>query len=350
MGLKIALIQSFLPSRSQGGVGHFTHQFANCLAGRGHVVTVFTLDPAPEDAAYTVRRPAPTDPLCRGKLGRLFGFALWIARQDFSPYAIVHAQGDNHFLRTRRPVIRTIHGSALAEAWHARRLRTKAMYLMLYPLELIGVARANRAVGVSRNTLRHFPWVTLAFGQGVSAEFHPGGTKSPYPSILFVGHRLHDRKRAYLLLDAFQREIRPAIPEAELWLVCDETVVAPGVRCRSNLPLAELAELYRHAWVFCLPSSYEGFGRPYLEAMASGTPVAATPNPGANEILQNGRFGVLAPPHLLGQAMVDLLTDPYQRHDIARRSQAEADKYRWEAVVDCYEQIYLKVAEERNSW
>ncbi len=38
--MKIAMIQSFLPSRSQGGVGHFVHQLCEQLARRGHDVTV----------------------------------------------------------------------------------------------------------------------------------------------------------------------------------------------------------------------------------------------------------------------------------------------------------------------
>ena len=40
---------------------------------------------------------------------------------------------------------------------------------------------------------------------------------------------------------------------------------------------AELVDLYRSSWLFCLPSSYEGFGIPYAEAMANGCPVVATP-------------------------------------------------------------------------
>lgn len=339
--MKIALIQSFLPSRSQGGVGHFTHQFANRLAARGHGVWVYSLDPAPDGARYTVVSPAPGVPYLSGKLGRTYGFALWLAAHRFTHVDVVHALGDNHGLRTRRPVVRTLSGAAAAEAWHAARITTKAFFASIYPLELVGAARATRAVGISRATLTHFPFVKAVIPQGVDTDvFRPGEDRSGAPSILFVGHRLHDRKRADLLLRAFGATVRPALPEAELWLVCDDAVEAPGVRCHANLPLDALAALYRRAWVFCLPSSYEGFGRPYIEAMASGTPVVATPNVGATEVLDHGRFGVLAAPDRLGQALLDLLRDAPRREALAQAGLARAQSFRWAVIVEQYEALY----------
>ncbi|MFH2019690.1 MAG: glycosyltransferase family 1 protein, partial [bacterium] len=51
------------------------------------------------------------------------------------------------------------------------------------------------------------------------------------------------------------------------------------------------ATLYRHADVFVLPSLYEGFGVPVLEAMACGTPVTAANNSSLPEVV--GEAGVL---------------------------------------------------------
>ena len=45
-----------------------------------------------------------------------------------------------------------------------------------------------------------------------------------------------------------------------------------------------LAELYRGAAALLLPSRYEGFGIPVLEAMASGTPVVVSGDPALREV------------------------------------------------------------------
>ena len=342
--LRIALIQSFLPGCSQGGVAHFTHQLAERLIARRHAVTVYSLDPAPAGAHYRVIRPSEHPGIYASRLGKLMGFPLWVARQDFTGYDVVHAQGDNYWLSTSTPVVRTIHGAALAEAWHARKLTTRLMFLALYPLELIGVARASAAAGISQDTLAYFPWVKRVIYQGVerfSRAQH--GPKSSVPAILFVGHRLHDRKRADLLLAAFAREVLPAIPSAELWLVCDDRVTQPQVKSYSNLSDDALTLLYRSAWVFCLPSSYEGFGRPYAEALACKTAVVATPNAGANEILEHGRYGVMVDKAQLGSTLVLLLKDPDKRAELAERGWQRAQMFTWERALAGYEDLYKQV-------
>ena len=76
-------------------------------------------------------------------------------------------------------------------------------------------------------------------------------------------------------------------------MVCPQKIEESGIHTFEHVDSEKLSELYSAAWIFCLPSSYEGFGRPYVEAMAAGTPVVATPNPGAMEVLENGRFGLI---------------------------------------------------------
>ena len=92
----------------------FTDGLARVLVSRGHAVTVFSQDPAPPGAPYQVTRV----PLRADRLAP-FRFPFAVRRQDFSRFDVVHAQGDDQWLRRRvcPPVVRTMHGTALAEAW-----------------------------------------------------------------------------------------------------------------------------------------------------------------------------------------------------------------------------------------
>ncbi|HEV2813201.1 MAG TPA: glycosyltransferase family 1 protein, partial [Solirubrobacteraceae bacterium] len=67
-----------------------------------------------------------------------------------------------------------------------------------------------------------------------------------------------------------------------------------GVRFLGHVPDAHLPGLYAGARAFVLPSLYEGFGLPALEAMASGVPVVASDRGGLPEVV--GEAGVLVDP------------------------------------------------------
>lgn len=60
---------------------------------------------------------------------------------------------------------------------------------------------------------------------------------------------------------------------------------------------AELADHYRMADAFAMPSTGEGFGIVFLEAMGCGTPVIAGNRDGSVDALQGGRLGKLVDPN-----------------------------------------------------
>jgi glycosyltransferase involved in cell wall biosynthesis len=178
---------------------------------------------------------------------------------------------------------------------------------------------------------------------GVDLErFHPEGKREAVPTILFVG-TYERRKRGRLLAEVFEREILPRVPEARLWMVCSDAPDRPGIEVLGRLSNAELADRYRRSWVFCLPSSYEGFGVPYIEAMASGTPVIATPNAGAREVLADGKFGLLADAENLGEAILSIIRSRSLAAELAQSGVARAEEYSWPSVIDRYEQVYLEL-------
>jgi phosphatidyl-myo-inositol alpha-mannosyltransferase len=351
--LKIAIIQRFLPGRSHGGVGHFTHGLGNALVQRGHSITVFSQHPAPEGALYKVTQLALPRRVSDYQPAQALCFPWQVARQDYSAFDIIHAQGDDHLISRRNapPVVRTFHASSLSLAFHngmsGRSLRRVFMFLYFYLLDLISAVRADASVAVSRDILRHYPRVRQVIPNGIDLKhFQCEHEKAPHPVILFVGD-MNSQKRGRFLLRVFQQEVRPSIPESELWLVYrddyEDKRQGVGIRWIGVVDADQLPSLYCQAWVFCLPSTYEGFGRPYVEAMAAGIPVVATPNPGAREVLDDGRCGLVVSDENLGETLTLLLARPDMRQRYGELGSTRARVYAWEKVAQQYEDVYRTV-------
>jgi phosphatidylinositol alpha-mannosyltransferase len=342
--MKIAVYHSTLPNprrAKEGGVSYVVHQLANTFARRGHDLTVFSFDPAPADALYTVTR-LPLGAWGESTIGRISLAPLLLNGLDLRHFDVMHTHGDDHFVfRRPLPWVRTLHGSAKREFASAVRLRRRLSQSVLIPLESLSCRAADIAVGVSRDTAVCLPAVDDVIANGVDTELfcpssHP---RSAVPSILFVG-TVHGRKRGGLLLRLFQEHIRPHHPEAELWMVCEPGPPMAGVRWLGKVSTEQLAQLYQQAWVFCLPSSYEGFGVPYIEALACGAPVVASPNPGARAVLDEGRYGILASDDELSPALLSLLRDAELRQRLADTGLSRAAEYRWDTIAARYERVY----------
>jgi phosphatidylinositol alpha-mannosyltransferase len=356
--LNIAMISQYLPGGSKIGSGYQAHYMANALCRRGHRVTMFSLCEAGEGSLYKTVIVATERP-------RTFRFAWNLRKIDWSGFDVLHAHGDDYCLAGRRkPVhVRTMHGSCFAEAAHIPRLFDKLRMTLLGASEVMATLVADHTACVSKNTTAYYPWVKDVIVNGVDlAAFHPAQAKAPCdeksadsptvenkycPTILFVG-TFHNRKRGALLAEAFARTVRPALPEARLWMVCSDAPPADGVTVFGRLPLQELANLYRRSSVFCLPSSYEAFGVPYIEAMASGIPVVATPNVVACEVLDNGRYGVICQPDQLGAALLRLLLDAPERQRLRGLGLERVREYAWERVIERYEAVYAQLAAQQT--
>ena len=113
-----------------------------------------------------------------------------------------------------------------------------------------------------------------------------------------------------------------------------------GVQVFGEVSEECLSDLYRQAWVFCLPSDYEGFGIPYIEAMASGIAVVATPNLGARFVTEDGLAGSLVPLDEIGAGILSILGDDGRRSELEKRGVDRAGDFALGAVIDAYERIY----------
>ena len=116
------------------------------------------------------------------------------------------------------------------------------------------------------------------------------------------------------------------------------------VRFTGFVPDADLRNLYSAADTLVLPSLYEGFGLPVLEAMACGTPVIASNAGALPEVV--GDAGLLFDPHspdALSDALGRVLGDVSLRNDLAARGRARAAQFTWavsaRAALAAFEEI-----------
>jgi glycosyltransferase involved in cell wall biosynthesis len=335
--MKIALTNALLPSEEASGVPYQVHGLANALCAKGHDVTVFSFSPPPSDARYGVHQyPRPPIP------ARLLAFAMAyrLATSDFSAFDVINCHGDNYLLSSARPIVRTFHGTAIDEYHHGKTLRRRLFCSVLIPLEWLGAVLADYVVGVSETTRARMRAVQKVIPCGVDLDAFGEGAKSEHPTLLFVGGE-EGRKRGAWLAQLFRTHVLPVVPTAELRMVSDGGAAEPGVRRYGRVPTKELAELYRSAWAFCLPSTYEGFGVPYIEAMAARTAVVATaPNPGAREVLADGAFGLYVPDEELGAALVRVLSEATLRDELVRRGAERSRTFAWDNIVAMYEEAF----------
>jgi glycosyltransferase involved in cell wall biosynthesis len=123
---------------------------------------------------------------------------------------------------------------------------------------------------------------------GIDPRFRPDGERADLggPYVLAVS-TLEPRKNLPALVAAFAvlRRRRPeltlALAGLEGWE--DRPLAAEGVRLLGFVSDEELARLYRGADAFAYASSFEGFGIPVVEALASGTPAVVSSHPSLDE-------------------------------------------------------------------
>jgi glycosyltransferase involved in cell wall biosynthesis len=189
-----------------------------------------------------------------------------------------------------------------------------------------------------------------AIPNGVCSRFRPatepeleelrGRTGLAGPYVAVVGS-LDPRKNLATLFRAW-RQVRDRRPDLTLAVAGATARCFPalgieepaGVRMLGYVPDADLPLLYAGAEAFVFPSLYEGFGLPPLEAMRCGTPVVVS---GATSLPEAvGDAGIHVDPHSqdeIASGILRLVGDPALRRELARRGEAHARRFTWDAAA-----------------
>ncbi|MGB5052738.1 MAG: glycosyltransferase family 1 protein [Caldilineaceae bacterium] len=269
-----------------------------------------------------------------------------------------------------RPAVLTVH-DLIFEAFPQHHTRANRTFLRVaMPLF---VRAADAIIAVSQQTRRD---LVSRYGtpeskirvvyEGIDSRFAPIGppevarVRQKYsperPYLLMVG-TLEPRKNHSTAMRALARvkergyAHRLLISGGQGWLFEPVRQLVEGlgltgdVSFAGRVPDAELPALYAGADALLLPSLYEGFGFPVLEAMACRTPVVCADSSSLPEVA--GDAALLVPAmddEALAGAVERILAEPGLADELRRRGVRQAARFRWEQCAAETVAVYREVA------
>jgi glycosyltransferase involved in cell wall biosynthesis len=216
-----------------------------------------------------------------------------------------------------------------------------AVVLETLPLRLL--YRNARFLSVSKATAEDIadhgiPLHHIAVNHnGVEPDAFFPGTKSPEPTILFLG-RLKKYKRVELILDAMTRVGRGTLDiagDGDHRPAVESAVVARGLqtRVRFHGPVDEATKLrlLQRSWIHVTASECEGWGLTVTEAAACGTPTVAIACGGLAESVVHGETGTLVEDaDGLADAIQALVEDGVARDRLGQAAVARSRGLTWD--------------------
>lgn len=193
----------------------------------------------------------------------------------------------------------------------------------------------------------------LQTSQAMAGRLRQLGAVPPY--LLFVGRR-ERRKDLGTLLAALDQLAVAGLdcrlllvgPSAPGWEETRRSAPARArelTRCLPHQSPETLVHLYAAAAALVVPSRWEGFGLPALEAMAVGTPVVATRVGALPEVLGDAPLWVSRGDATeLAEACRRVLEDRELAAALVERGRRRAGRYRWEATAAGTHALYRELA------
>lgn len=106
--------------------------------------------------------------------------------------------------------------------------------------------------------------------------------------------------------------------------------------------VSDLHDQIKTSEIFVLSSDYEGLSNAFLEAMMMGLPVIATNCAGCDEVIENGKNGLLikvGDQNGLVEALNTLIENEEYRNVIAENGQKSVQRFQVDAIIQTWEQV-----------
>jgi glycosyltransferase involved in cell wall biosynthesis len=238
------------------------------------------------------------------------------------------------------PAVVTVHDLSFEHERSAMGAVDRLIFKLVVPR---AARRARCVIAVSERTKRdlvgHYgvdPERIAVTPHGVDPAFGPGEDGSR-DYVLYVG-AIQARKNPVAAAEAAAAVGLPLVvagPARDPSLARD--LERRGADLRGYVDKTELARLYRGAACLVLPSRYEGFGLPVLEAMACGTPVVAAADAALREVA--GDAAVYAGADGLAEAIRSALAE---RDRLAAAGLARASQFSWDETARLTLAVYRR--------
>ena len=160
-----------------------------------------------------------------------------------------------------------------------------------------------------------------------------------------ISHLLHAVARLRVEHDLDVQLVAKLEPNGPTEKLIAELGISDMVHISNGLTDAELAALLASAEIACIPSLYEGFSLPAVEAMASGTPIVASRAGALPEVVgaDGGCARLVRPADVdeLTRALGELLDSPHQLRRLGAAGRRRAlEVFSWESVAAQTVQVY----------
>jgi glycosyltransferase involved in cell wall biosynthesis len=212
-------------------------------------------------------------------------------------------------------------------AARARRVITPSAFSCAELVDLLGLAPERISVVPGG--------VDPAFAPGADAAYARAALGLARPYVLCVASQTA-RKNLAALVPAARALAGNGVDVAVVGGHRPQFAAEPGLealRLLGHVPDALLPGVYAGAEAFALPSRYEGFGLPVLEAMACGVPVVAADVAALPETC-GGAARLVAPDGAaVRDALLALLGDRAERERLRAAGLARAARFTWDATA-----------------